>query len=143
MTDPAVDLSKGKFQMGFFRRLKEQVLWQQQIELIMLEACENNTILKPKICKMLTRECISLARELNVFENKEIEILSRQDRAFLFLMQFLIGRAQGMARNDPMGVFVIRALYGTILKISNTPHLKLTPGVILVAEQDLDKFPMT
>ena len=129
--------------MGFFYRLKEQVLWQQQIELIMLEACENNTRLKPEICKALTRECISWARELNVFEQKETFILSRQNRAYLFLMKFLIEKALAFAnKNDPISFFVIRMLYGTILRISDTPHLKISPAVILLAETDLEQLPM-
>lgn len=125
--------------MGFFSKLKNQVLWQQEMELVALEACEFDERLNPKIFKDLIRTAISAARDLHIFEFPMNE--DYRDKAYMLLNSILEAKYKDAVQKGNYGIAdEIICYYRASLTVSDVPHLKLSVGAKTLAQQTLQKL---
>lgn len=120
--------------MGFFSKLKGQVLYQQQLELVSLEACEQDKELQPKTLKNCIRLCVTRRREMNYFSQDLAP--NYRDEAYIDLISLLrtlfdqaLNEGNNKDAND------IYKYLDTLLSVADVQHLKLSDGLIKTASE--------
>lgn len=120
--------------MGFFSKLKGQVTYQHLLELVSLEACEQDRNLNPKTLKNCVRLCVTRRRELDFFSESlpsDYRDTAYWDFVALYRTLFDMALNEGNFKDANE----IYNYLDIILSIAATPHLKLTPGTILTANE--------
>ena len=120
--------------MGFFSRLKNQIKYQQALELVSIEACEKNIKLQPKTFKSVICEIIHFKKDSNHFDIPLSSIY--RDEAYIAMVSMfktLFDKAVS-ERNTKIEMEIYEYL-DTVLSIAENQILKLSDGTKIMAKE--------
>ena len=118
--------------MGFFSKLKGQVLYQQQLELVCLEACEQERELQPNTLKNCIRLCVARRKEMNYFSQDLAP--NYRDVAYIDLISLLRTLFdEALNKGNNRDASDIYNYLDTLLSVAEVQHLKLSDGLIKTA----------
>lgn len=120
--------------MGFFSRLKGQVIYQQHLELVSLEACQINRELNPKTLKNCVRLCVRRGRELDFF-SQSLPPDYRDSAYWDFVALFKTLFDEALQEENVKDASEIYSYLDAILSVAPTPILKLSQETISTANE--------
>ena len=120
--------------MGFFSRLKGQVIYQQHLELVSLEACQRDRELNPKTLKNCVRLCVKRRRDLDFF-SQSLPADYRDSAYWDFAALFKTLFEEALQEGNIKDASEIYNYLDAILSVAPTPILKLSQGTITTANE--------